>query len=139
MQVLSAEKYIYEQDNISEDFTVNGECSNCGECCSNCLPLTKGEITRIKRYIKENKIKPREHNNPLLKEKPKYDMVCPFRDNIKKICTIYEVRPNVCKAYLCKNLANPNDDNMKSLVDIVIKNYNNNVETQVIDMRKTFF
>lgn len=28
-------------------------------------------------------------------------MTCPFRDNVNRICTIYELRPAICKAFKC--------------------------------------
>ena len=39
------------------DFTVDGKCSNCGQCCSNYLPVGKREIENIKRYIKKHNVK----------------------------------------------------------------------------------
>ena len=38
------------------DLTVDGRCSNCGECCSNFLPINYQEVVRIKKYIKEKNI-----------------------------------------------------------------------------------
>ena len=83
-------------------FCKDGKCSNCGECCSNILPLTQKEIKRIKKYISKHNIKPCEHVYNVLRDKP-VDMICPFRDNVNKRCTIYEVRPLVCRLYMCSN------------------------------------
>lgn len=50
-------------DNIQiTDFTFNGKCSNCGQCCSNLLPLSDSEVKRIKQYIKKHNIKEQRHN-----------------------------------------------------------------------------
>lgn len=83
-------------------FCKDGKCSNCGECCSNILPLTQKEIKQIKKYIYAHNIKPCEHTVNVLRQKP-VDMVCPFRDNVNKCCTIYPVRPLVCRLYMCSN------------------------------------
>lgn len=81
------------------DYTVNGECSGCGECCSNLLPMTRREIDAIKRYVKRHGIKPQKHFVPT--RNPMYDMVCPFRDNTNRRCVIYDVRPDICRVYRC--------------------------------------
>lgn len=74
------------------NFTVNGECSNCGSCCGNILPLSDKEVKRIKTYVKKHRIK--AYNNiPNIMNQQLVDMTCPFRDNDKKICTIYDARP----------------------------------------------
>ena len=68
------------------------KCSNCGTCCANALPLTKTEINIIRIHVKDNQIQEQKHKNPL---------TCPFRDDEKRICTIYEVRPYICRAWRC--------------------------------------
>ena len=78
------------------DFTCNGKCSGCGQCCGDILHLSKWEIQRIDKYIKVNKIK----CTPRL-ALVEYDNTCPFRDNKEKKCKIYEVRPEICRVYQC--------------------------------------
>lgn len=82
------------------DFTNNGECSNCGECCGDILHLSRQEIKRIERYLKKHKIKP--NARCVLVD---YDNTCPFRDNTNKRCMIYEVRPDICRVYKCNKSA----------------------------------
>ena len=72
------------------------ECSKCGGCCSNYLPLTKREITRLKRIIKERNLKPEVNMLSNF-----WYNVCPFLDNANK-CSIYAERPAICRAYTCK-------------------------------------
>ena len=36
------------------DYTCQGKCSNCGNCCNDIIPLTNGDIHRIRKYIKRN-------------------------------------------------------------------------------------
>ena len=79
------------------DFTCNGKCSNCGNCCVPYLPITTQEYKIIKRYIKKHNIK---------EIRPRYEgdnvyISCPFRDYKNKRCTIYPVRPEVCRKFLC--------------------------------------
>ena len=76
-----------------KDFTNNGKCSSCGECCSDTLPLTVEEINKIKEYIRQHKI-------PEL-NKETGNFKCPFRNDIMKRCNIYSVRPYICQIYKC--------------------------------------
>lgn len=86
------------EDNIY-NFTKDGKCSGCGNCCSNLLQMSQKEVDAIHRYIKKHGIKECKHLLPVAK--PAFDMTCPFRNNDKKICTIYEVRPEICKQFIC--------------------------------------
>ena len=87
-------------DNIY-NFTKDGKCSGCGGCCSNLLPMSQKEVDAIHRYIRRHHIKECKHLLPVAT--PALDMTCPFRDNDEKICTIYEVRPEICKQFICDN------------------------------------
>lgn len=87
----------------SEDFTVNGKCSGCGACCPDCLNMSDNEIKRIREYIKKHDIKPCRHVPLLKKPGTSVDLLCPFVDINRpdKKCTIYEVRPEICREYIC--------------------------------------
>ena len=80
------------------NFCRDGECSSCGNCCSNCLPVTADEIKTIKAYISMHNIKPENHCRP---EANDLDWLCPFRDEKHKRCNIYDVRPSICKFFRC--------------------------------------
>lgn len=83
------------------DFTENGKCSNCGQCCSDLLPLSIKEIEIIKAYVRTHHIKKQEHKMPFA-QVADFDLCCPFLDISKEHkCTIYEVRPLICKSFLC--------------------------------------
>lgn len=100
------EQMIENMEHGVYDFTVNGECSQCGACCSNMLWLSDGEITRIRRYIKKHHIKEQKHTAPaVLAEPPKFDLTCPFlnEDRKDKKCTIYPVKPLVCSCFICSD------------------------------------
>lgn len=43
------------------DNSVCGECSKCGECCTNLLPISQNELDIIQRYVVEHKIRPQTH------------------------------------------------------------------------------
>lgn len=76
------------------DFSCNGKCSCCGECCSCFLPVTQNEINVIQKYIIEHKIRPQKQ---LLVMENK--LTCPYYNGKK--CLIYEVRPLICKEFYC--------------------------------------
>ena len=122
-------------DSMIDDFkngtfnlTCNGKCTECGECCSNLLPMTDDEISVIKNYIKNNGIK--EHSHivaPLVT--PTIDMTCPFLDDSKSCekCTIYEVRPKICRDFICDPQQRP-PVNMKW-----------GMKCRLVNLRKEFF
>lgn len=80
-----------------KNYTNNGKCSNCGECCSDILPISKKDIERIREYLKNHKVE--RHNNPNCFTQ--YDFTCPFRNNLQHKCDIYEVRPEICRVFKC--------------------------------------
>lgn len=106
------------------DYTLNGKCSNCGECCSNMLPMSIKEVKRIKSYIKQHGIKEQRHNVLV-----GVDMTCPFRDEADRKCLVYEVRPAICRQFMCNHT---HEDIMKA-------KFNLNEVNQVVFMRHEFF
>lgn len=80
-------------------------CTGCGQCCGPVL-ATKGEIATIKKFVRyqvTNKTKDR------LKQQNPESYTCPYRDEAEKKCTIYPVRPEVCRLFgLVKGLNCPN-------------------------------
>ena len=78
------------------NYTCNGKCSCCGQCCGDLLHLSKREINLIDNYLKKHKVEATPQNIMF-----DYDNTCPFRDNKNKICKIYEVRPDICRIYKC--------------------------------------
>lgn len=90
----------------------NGKnCSNCGECCTDFLPLTKREVKNIKAYIKKNNVQ----ENIYVTEDT-FDLRCPFyiKDS-NKHCAIYPVRPDICRAFKCCQPIDFITDNKNSL------------------------
>ena len=111
------------------DFTKDGKCTGCGECCGNFLPLSGREIKDIKRYIAKHHIKECRHAAPLAK--PAEDWLCPFLDGAKPKdkCTIYPVRPEICKEFQC----NKNPREMARNKDLLYR------RRMPVDMRQEFF
>lgn len=64
-----------EVKELITDFTINSKCSNCGQCCSDLLPMSEFEVSRIKHFITKNNIKEQRHNSMM-----GVDITCPFRD-----------------------------------------------------------
>lgn len=104
-----------------KDNTVDGKCIGCGECCTNMLPLSQNEINRIKTYIKKHNIKEQRHNFML-----GIDMTCPFRDDGNKVCTIYPVRPDICRDFVCnhtiEDLQKSKDEHHRTKQPIFMRN-----------------
>ncbi len=94
--IIPSQEELYSWDN-----TKNGQCSNCGKCCSNMLPLTRTDIRRIRAYIEKNHIRPHWHMSTTTSTGE--DITCPFRNDAEKRCEIYAVRPAICKIYRCDN------------------------------------
>lgn len=74
--------------------SICGECSKCGECCTNILPVNQIEIEEIQKYVIENNIKPQKQMLVMQNE-----LTCPYYNGKK--CLIYEVRPLICKEFYC--------------------------------------
>lgn len=92
----TVQEYIKSNKEVA-DFTIDGACSRCGQCCGAILPVTQQEIDQIKKYIAKNNIKP----VPTLRifATRTQDMTCPFYEKNK--CLVYEVRPRICKDFMC--------------------------------------
>ena len=90
-------KMTIEEGYIGTDFTCNGICSKCGECCGDILPLDQEDVDKISEYVLENKI----HSiaaTLIMQNK----LQCPYyTGNKEKGCAIYPARPKVCKLYKC--------------------------------------
>ena len=91
-------------DSEPTDYFIDNKCSECGNCCTRYLPLSNKEINQIKAFIKRKGIKQQIHCVNVLASKA-FDMLCPFLDDTKPNhkCTIYKVRPLVCKEFTCRN------------------------------------
>lgn len=109
------------------DFTVNGECSGCGQCCSNFLPVASHEIKAIKRYVEKHGIK--EQSNCFPVSTGLLDLTCPFRSESERVCLIYPVRPEICRSFKCDHDKSEVMKNKK----LLHKRY------KAIDMRSEFF
>ena len=101
MQTTGIDQMIKDMEHGVYNFTENGKCTQCGDCCSNVLPMTQEEVDIIKNYIKRYKIRECKRLFPTRQEA--IDLSCPFLDTTKKSekCRIYEVRPRVCRNFIC--------------------------------------
>lgn len=115
------------KENGPYDNTKDGKCSQCGECCSNLLPMSKEEVETIRKYIRKNNIKEYKILFPF--SDPTLDLTCPFLDRNKETekCKIYEVRPLICKAFVCNH---KKDEFPKEFLT---------GEYDVVNVRETFF
>lgn len=76
------------------DNSVCGNCSKCGECCTNFLPVSQKEVEKIQKYVIEHKIRPQKQMLVMQNR-----LSCPYYDGKK--CLVYEVRPLICKEFYC--------------------------------------
>lgn len=93
------DQMITDMQNGVYDFTVNGECSQCGKCCSSMLPVSAKELKAIHRYVKKHHIPEQRVLAPVSGNV--IDLTCPFRSEKEKKCLIYEVRPQICQSFRC--------------------------------------
>ena len=98
------EQMIKDMEHGVYDFTKDGKCSQCGQCCANFIPISEKELKTIKRYVKKHHIKPQKHLMPTVE--PTVDFTCPLRNDAECKCMCYEVRPQICKSFLCSNPKN---------------------------------
>lgn len=115
-----------DEESGVKDFTKDGKCSGCGNCCANFLPVSDVEIKRIRAYMKKHGITEQICRFPTAE--PVIDMQCPFRDEIGRRCTIYPVRPAICRDFRCDK---PDDAKINKAL------YHG--KYSVTDMRAVFF
>ena len=106
------------------DFTIDGKCSQCGACCGDILPLTPNEVRQIKKYVRSHGIREQRHNAMV-----GADMTCPFRDEANRKCLVYEVRPWICRQFMCNH----------TYEDIMKAKFDSMKDADVVFMRHTFF
>lgn len=66
-------------------------CKNCGECCG-VIPANDAEIQEIRNYLEKH-----PDIRALAIEQSGRALSCPFRDEEKRRCVIYPVRPMICR------------------------------------------
>lgn len=103
------------RDPMVKDMTKNGQCSRCGGCCSALLPLTKSEQHIIKRAVETQNIKP---SMPPAGISVTVD--CPFLQKPNLLtpyasCKIYNIRPAICRSFLCSH---DRVQNMKAYMNV---------------------
>lgn len=81
------------------DNSICGNCSCCGECCTNFLPVTQKEVEILQDYVIKHNIRPQKQMLIM-----KNILSCPYHDGKK--CLVYEVRPLICKEFYCYKKVN---------------------------------
>ena len=127
MLLTSLEQFKKYMQSETYNLTDNGKCTQCGKCCGSTLPMTQTEIDTIHGHIKKYNIKECKNKTPLA-QLVLY-MICPFLDESKKSkkCKIYEVRPEICKKFIC-------DPAQRVQIDI-----SHAAQARIVDVRKEFF
>jgi len=87
----------------TDDMIVNKccdhQCSCCGSCCAEFLPLTRKEVFKIIDYLAEHKEIKCSHS--IDKDKKNVYGFCPFLNEHTNRCNIYPIRPFVCRNFKC--------------------------------------
>lgn len=82
------------------NFTCNGKCSKCGECCGVILPIDQEDADIMQNFIIKNKIFPQKQK---LVMEQKWQ--CPYyTGNKEKGCSIYAARPKICRIFKCDEI-----------------------------------
>lgn len=105
------------------NFTKDGKCTKCGNCCTALLPMTKDELKTIKRYVKRKHIQ-------IVKHTGGFDLTCPFRNDELGICTVYEVRPQICRDFQC--------DKPQKKIDETKEQYKYDNRFHTVNLREIF-
>ena len=106
------------------NFSNNGKCTSCGNCCTALLPMTKEELKTIQRFVKRKHLQIEKH------EGADFDFTCPFRNEEKKICMIYTIRPQICRDFKC--------DKPQKKVDETKEHYSYDNRFSVCNLRMIF-
>lgn len=102
-------------ENGTYDFTKNGKCSKCGNCCTALLPLQESEVTRLKKLIKDRHLKP--HKQPIVVQA--IDLTCPFLSD-DNLCQIYDERPLICKIFKCNSGGKPSMEDLMRFKEPIV-------------------
>lgn len=70
------------------------KCTNCGECCGP-VPVTGAELSAIMDALRQM---PKDIRDSLAAQE-RGELTCMFRDVKAQRCSIYPVRPLICRMY----------------------------------------
>jgi Fe-S-cluster containining protein len=104
MQIANIEQVMQDMKHGVYNFTQNGKCINCGNCCTALLPITKEELKTIQRFVKRKHLQIEKHTVADV------DLTCPFRNEEKRICMIYNIGPQICRDFKCDKPQKKTDD-----------------------------
>ena len=124
MRVAGFDEMLKDFEHGVYDYTKDGKCTGCGQCCARLLPVTRKEVNQIHRYIEKHNIGIQEHGTMVF-SKQMLDCICPFLDMTKSEnkCAIYEVRPTVCRDFICNKGRVPGVELMKIIDDLDIVDF----------------
>ena len=76
---------------MKDNIPAHKNCQNCGACCG-IIPASETELKAIKKHLRKV-----PHIRKLASERQEIDKTnCPFRNDEKRRCDIYRVRPTIC-------------------------------------------
>lgn len=108
-EISKISKIVKDTEHSIKDFTLNGKCSKCGECCGSVIPINQEDVNRLQEYVVYHKVRPQKQILIMTNK-----LRCPYYNGQK--CLIYEARPTICREFVC-NKKITNYENAKSLVE----------------------
>lgn len=123
----------------------DGTCSRCGNCCSDLIPLLPSDIKRIRCHLKTHPMEPVLHGYHEAQTEYLVDLMCPFLNDETHACDIYDVRPAICRTYLCKTHCEQTQDKNEpdAITTDMLKAIEGTTETpddlKIQSMQQTFF
>lgn len=107
------------EDGLKDEVTDfnNPSCTNCNECCSMGVMLLPEEYKKLKKYLLNDNTGKTIYNDAVNRIK-KYSKggtiywMCPFSNSNKK-CSIYNIRPSICRDFHCKKELSENYNRAK--------------------------
>lgn len=81
------------------DRTCDGKCSRCGSCCTEHLSVTRREVEDIRRWLADHPDYQPHHLSWMTGHN--VVAICPFHNPDTGLCDIYDVRPFVCRDFIC--------------------------------------
>lgn len=113
-------------DHLKEDKITdfkNPMCINCNECCGMLTLITMEEYDFLTNYFETDPEGRKIFRRGINKIKKHYRrgtlyLMCPLSDDQKR-CSIYEIRPSICRTFHCKS--DCHEDNRKHVDEVMAK------------------
>lgn len=120
-EIKSFQDYMDDLEKDEDTDMNNPSCIACNECCTATATITMEEYKTLQEYFTTDKQGRKLFNigkNKIKKHLRKgvIYMMCPLTNDENKKCSIYDMRPEICKLYHCsKELKGDYDKRKKEI------------------------